>query len=220
MFGCEGQRVSLRSGKGSLYEGGLQRENFLPFIGLLQDRLDILQLDTGRDYRLERLRNEPVYHTPLNAKSKTALARTFAQLTEGAKVAPMTLNVTGRKLKVSAAGRGAARFSFKELCEAPLGAADYLAIARHFHTVVLDGVPCLAPEKRNEAKRFMTLIDTLYDHRVNLAVSAAGEPDKLYLKGTGAKDFKRTVSRLMEMRSQEYIGLEHRPLESSPAHLD
>ncbi len=201
--------LTSNAAPGRLYEGGLQRENFLPFIALLKSRLDILQLDNGRDYRLERLRNEPVYHTPLNAKAKAALKRTFAQLTEGAKVAPLTLQVGARGLKVPAAGRGAAFFTFKNLCEEPLGAADYLAIATHFHTVVLDGVPCMTPEKRNEAKRFMTLIDTLYDHRVNLVMSAAGAPDTLYPKGTGAKDFKRTASRLMEMRSQDYIAMEH-----------
>ncbi len=203
--------LTSNSAPGQLYEGGLQRDNFLPFIELLKTRLDILQLDNGRDYRLERLRNEPVYHTPLGRKAKSALERTFSQLTEGAMVAPLKFAVLGRELKVPAAGRGVARFTFKLLCEAPLGAADYLAIAARFHTLVLEGVPCLTPDKRNEAKRFMILIDTLYDHRVNLVMSAAGAPDTLYPKGTGAKDFKRTVSRLMEMRSQDYIAMEHLP---------
>ncbi len=203
--------LTSNSAPDRLYEDGLQRDNFLPFIDLLKMRLDILQLDNGRDYRLERLRNEPVYWTPLGAKAKKALDRTFAQLTDGAKVVSLKLDVSGRRLKVPAAGHGAARFTFKQLCEAALGAADYLAIAARFHTVVLDGVPCLTPDKRNEAKRFMILIDTLYEHRVNLVMSAAGAPDALYRKGTGAKDFKRTVSRLMEMRSQDYIAMEHMP---------
>ncbi len=201
--------LTSNSAPDQLYEGGLQRENFLPFIGLLKARLDVLQLDNGRDYRLERLRNEPVYYTPLNAACAAALERAFAQLTDGAQVAPVTLEVSGRELVVPAAGRGVARFSFAELCEAPLGAGDYLAIAARFHTLVLEGVPCLTPEQRNEAKRFVTLIDALYDHRVNLVVSAAGPPEALYTKGTGAKEFQRTVSRLMEMRSQDYIALEH-----------
>jgi len=201
--------LTSNTAPGQLYEGGLQRDNFLPFIELLKSKLDVLQLDNGRDYRLERLRNEPVYHTPLGRKAKAALKRTFDQLTLGAKAAPLKLEVSGRTLKVPAAGRGVARFTFKQLCEAALGAADYLAIAARFHTIVLDDVPCLTPDKRNEAKRFMTLIDTLYDRRVNLIMSAAGTPDELYPKGTGAKDFKRTVSRLMEMRSQDYIKMEH-----------
>ncbi len=194
-----------------LYAEGLKRENFLPFIALLKARLDVLQLDNGRDYRLERLRNDPVYYTPLGAKAKTAMNRAFGHLTDGAQVAPTTIEVSGRVLKVPAAARGVARFGFAELCEAALGAGDYLAIAARFHTLVLDGVPCMRPEQRNEAKRFMTLIDTLYEHRVNLVMSAAGPPEALYPEGTGAKEFQRTVSRLMEMRSQDYIAQPHRP---------
>ena len=203
--------LTSNSAPDDLYEGGLQRENFLPFIGLLKSRLDVLQLDTGRDYRLDRLRNEPVYYAPLNAKAKAALDRAFAQLTAGAEVAPEVLPLAGRKLEVPAAGRGVARFTFEQLCGAPLGAADYLAVAGRYHTLVLDGVPALGPERRDEAYRFMTLIDALYERRVNLVMSAAGPPEALYPKGTGAKEFKRTVSRLMEMRSQDYIALPHRP---------
>ena len=202
--------LTSNSAPDDLYEGGLQRENFLPFIALLKSRLDILQLDNGRDYRLDRLRNEPVYYTPLNTKAKAALDRAFAQLTDGANVEPRVLELGQRALKVPAAARGVARFTFKQLCEAPLGAPDYLALAARFHTLVLDRVPCLKPEQRNEAARFITLIDALYDRHANLVMSAAGPPESLYPKGTGAKEFKRTVSRLMEMRSQEYIALPHK----------
>ena len=203
--------LTSNSAPDDLYEGGLQRENFLPFIALLKARLDVLQLDSGRDYRLDRLRNEPVYYAPLGGKAKAALDKAFAQLTDGAEVAPETLELAGRTLKVPASGRGVARFTFKQLCGSPLGATDYLAIAGRYHTLVLDGVPCLTPERRDEAFRFMTLIDALYDQRVNLVASAAGPPEALYPKGTGAKEFKRTVSRLMEMRSQDYIALPHQP---------
>lgn len=202
--------LTSNSAPDELYEGGLQRENFLPFVALLKSRLDILQLDNGRDYRLDRLRNEPVYYAPLDSKAKAALERAFAQLTAGAEAAPRTLQLPGRKLKVPASARGVARFTFKQLCEAPLGPADYLALAAAFHTLVLERVPCLKPEQRNEATRFMTLIDALYEHRVNLVMSAAGPPEALYPKGTGAKEFKRTVSRLMEMRSRDYIDQAHK----------
>jgi cell division protein ZapE len=203
--------LTSNSAPDDLYAEGLKRENFLPFIGLLKARLDVLQLDNGRDYRLQRLQNEPVYYTPIGAKAKAALTRAFGQLTDGAVVAPATIEVSGRVLKVPAAARGVARFGFAPLCEAALGAGDYLALAARFHTLVLDGVPCMAPDQRNEAKRFMTLIDTLYEHRVNLVMSAAGPPEALYPKGTGAKEFQRTVSRLMEMRSRDYIAQAHRP---------
>ncbi|RMD63233.1 MAG: AFG1 family ATPase [Alphaproteobacteria bacterium] len=194
-----------------LYEGGLQRENFLPFLDLLKARLDVLQLDGGRDYRLARLQDMAVYHTPLGKRARAALDAAFAELTAGVRPAPQTLRIKGRALPVPAAAAGVARFTFAQLCEQPLGAGDYLAIARRFHTVVLDGIPKMKPERRNEARRFMTLIDTLYEHRVNLIAAAAAPPDKLYPRGPGAQEFKRTVSRLMEMQSRDYIAAAHRP---------
>ena len=194
-----------------LYEGGLKRDNFLPFIALLKARLDVLMLDSGHDYRLERLRNLPVYHTPLGEEARQALDAAFAVLTEGAEVGPAELTVKGRTLPVPQASRGAARFSFADLCEAPLAAADYLEIARRFHTVVLDGVPRMGPAQHNEARRFMTLIDVLYEHRVNLVASAADQPEALYPDGTGAREFHRTASRLAEMRSHDYIVQPHAP---------
>lgn len=192
-----------------LYEGGLQRENVLPFIALLKERLDVHELDGGRDYRRGGLDDGGVYFTPLDESARRALDRCFARLTDGARVAPEALAVKGRTLTVPAAGAGAARFSFADLCERPLGAGDYLAIARRYRAVVLDGVPRMGPERRNEARRFMTLIDALYDHRVNLVVSAAAEPEALYPSGDGAHEFKRTASRLAEMRSQAYIAADH-----------
>jgi cell division protein ZapE len=192
-----------------LYEDGLQRKNVLPFIDLLKQRLDVLELDGGVDYRRQRFRHLAVYHVPLGCKATAALDAAFAQLTEGASAAPASLMVKRRTLTARLAAAGVARFSFAELCEAPLGAADYLALAARFHTVILDGVPRLPPARRNEARRFMTLVDALYEHRVNLVVSADGPPDALYPKGAGSQEFKRTVSRLIEMQSLEYIGASH-----------
>lgn len=192
-----------------LYEGGLQRERFLPFIDLMKSRLDVLELDSGVDYRRHRMRNLPVYHAPLGPRATSALDDAFAQLTEGAQAVPTSLHFKGRSLPVSLAARGVARFSFEELCAKPLGAGDYLAIAVQFHTVILAGVPMLGPENRDQARRFMTLIDALYEHRVNLVVSAEAPPERLYPTGDGAFEFERTVSRLQEMRSSEYITLDH-----------
>ena len=187
-----------------LYEGGLQRERFLPFVRLVQDRMDVLQLDGGRDYRRDRLRTLPVYHAPLGPAASAALDRAFAELTDGAKPQPVALTVKGRVLEVPAA-RGVARLDFEALCARPLGAEDYLAIARRFHTVLLDGVPALGESNRNEARRFMLLVDALYESRTRLVVAAAAPPDRLYPSGDGAEEFKRTASRLMEMRSAEYL---------------
>ncbi len=192
-----------------LYEGGLQRDRFLPFIALVKARLDILMLDSGVDYRLARLKNLPVYHAPLGARASEALDDAFAQLTEGAAAAAEAIEHKGRSIPVSEAARGVARFSFGELCEAPLGAGDYLAIAGRYHTVILSGVPKLDAEKRNEARRFMTLIDALYEQRVKLVIAAEAPPERLYPAGDGAFEFERTVSRLQEMRSAEYIALAH-----------
>ncbi len=188
-----------------LYEGGLQRERFLPFIDLLKQRLDVLELDGLLDYRLARLRELEVYHQPLGAAADAALEAAFARLTEGAAVAPDSLTVKGRSLEVPAAARGVARFGFAELCERPLGAEDYLALAQRYHTVVLAGVPMLTPERRDAARRFMVLIDALYEQRCNLIVSAEAAPEALYPEGGGAFEFQRTVSRLNEMQSKDYV---------------
>ena len=192
-----------------LYEGGLQRERFLPFIELVKQRLDVLELDSGVDYRLQRLKDIAVYHAPLGPRAEAALDKAFAELTEGAEAAPDIVYFKGREIAVPLAARGVARFSFADLCERPLGAGDYLAIAGLYHTLVISGVPGLSAEKRNEARRFMTLIDALYEHRVKLVVSAAAPPERLYPAGDGAVEFQRTVSRLQEMRSADYIAKAH-----------
>ena len=188
-----------------LYEGGLQRDRFLPFIELLKLRLDVLELDGQMDYRLARLREMAVYHQPLDTAAEAALAAAFARLTEGATVGADSLEIKGRTLEVPAAARGVARFDFEALCERPLGAEDYLALARRYHTLVLAGVPVLGPERRDAARRFMVLIDALYEQRANLVVSAEAPPEALYTEGSGAFEFQRTVSRLNEMQSKDYV---------------
>lgn len=192
-----------------LYEGGLQRERFEPFVTLLKARLDILMLDSGLDYRRDRLKSMPVYHAPLGTAAERALATSFEQLTEGAEAGAEAIEFKSRTLKVSAAARGVARFSFADLCEQPLGAGDYLAIAGRYHTVLLSEVPKLSPERRDHARRFMTLIDAFYEKRVKLVISADAQPEKLYPDGDGVFEFERTVSRLLEMRSAEYMELAH-----------
>lgn len=188
-----------------LYEGGLQRKRFEPFIDLLKDRLDVLLLDSGTDYRLDRLKSISVYHAPLGSAAAKALDRVFAQLTEGAATGPETVAYKGREIPVSAAACGVARFTFEELCERPLGAGDYLQIAGQYHTIILAGVPKLNAERRNEARRFMALIDVLYEQHANLVISADAPPEGLYPRGDGAFEFERTVSRLQEMRSSAYL---------------
>jgi cell division protein ZapE len=192
-----------------LYEGGLQRERFQSFIELVKERLDVLELDSGVDYRQQRLKDITAYHAPLGPRAAAALDKAFAELTEGLTAAPGTLTYKGRAIPVPLAAGGVARFDFADLCEKPLGAGDYLAIAGLYNTLVLSGVPQLSAENRNEARRFMTLIDALYEHRVKLVVSAAAPPERLYPSGDGAVEFQRTVSRLQEMRSADYIAKAH-----------
>ena len=188
-----------------LYKNGLQRELFLPFIALLEERVNIYEMAEGRDYRRDRLQGMEVYITPLGPQSNARLDDDFRSLTAGARPSPTTLSVQGRTIPVPAAARGVARFSFDALCGQPLGAADYLAIAAEYHTVVLAGVPALNAENRMEGARFATLIDVLYDHHVRLVCSAAAEPDALYSRAGRNPATDRTVSRLMEMRARDYL---------------
>lgn len=190
-----------------LYAGGLNRQRFLPFIELVKERMDVVHLDSETDYRLDRMRGLPVYYSPLGAEARSALDRAFRQLTDVEHGHPTTLALKGRAVEVPEAAHGVARFSFEDLCAKPLGAADYIKIAQCFHTVLIDGVPAMTPERRNEAKRFVTLVDALYEAKTKLVLSAAVEPDALYPKGDGAFAFERTVSRLMEMQSADYLSL-------------
>jgi cell division protein ZapE len=192
-----------------LYAGGLQRDRFLPFIDLLKARMDILELDGAVDYRLKRLKDLSVYHHPLGARASAALDQAFERMTDGATATAATMIVQGRRLTVPRTANGVARMSYAELCEQPLGAADYLEIARHFHTVIIDDVPKMSADQRNEARRFMILIDALYEHKVNLLMSAAASPERLYEAGDGAPEFKRTASRLIEMQSIDYLAKAH-----------
>jgi cell division protein ZapE len=187
-----------------LYEGGLQRDRFLPFIALVKQRLDILELDGDTDYRLARLADLEVYHAPSGSAATAALEAAFAALTDGAMPAPDTLTAQGRTIRVPRAARGVAWFGFADLCAKPLGPADFLAIATHFHTVFVTDVPLLTPDLHNETRRFVTLVDALYEHRAALVVSAADAPDRLCAEGDAAFEFRRTASRLAEMRSSAY----------------
>ena len=192
-----------------LYKDGLNRARFLPFIDLLKERLDVLELSGETDYRLARVVGMQVYHHPLNGAALKALEQAFHDLTDDATGAPCTLDLKGRHLDIPRAAKGVAWFSFEELCDRPLGAADYLALATHYHTVIVAGVPVMGEAMRNQAKRFMTLIDALYEHKVNAIIAAEGPPEALYTKGTGAVEFNRTVSRLMEMQSADYLAAPH-----------
>src|SRR5262245_8537072 len=194
-----------------LYKDGLNRALFLPFIALIEQHMEVVRLAARTDFRLEKLAGVPVWHVPADRAADAALDAAWKELTGGDAGAPQNLSVKGRVLCVRCASRGVARLSFHDLCEQPLAAADYLRIAREYHTIVLDHIPALAENQRNEAKRFIILIDTLYDHAVKLVASAAAEPDVLYAgtEGFEAQEFKRTASRLIAMRSQSYPALPH-----------
>ncbi|HEY7552703.1 MAG TPA: cell division protein ZapE [Hyphomicrobiaceae bacterium] len=188
-----------------LYKGGLNRQLFVPFIELIEEHMDIVELAAARDFRLEKLAGKPLYFMPADARAKAAMDRLWAELSGGQPGTPMELDVKGRPLRVPQAAMGLARFTFAELCEAPLGTLDYLALTQQFHTLFLDAIPVLAPERRDVARRFVNLIDTLYDARVGLVASAAAEPAGLYPAGDVHFLFERTVSRLIEMRTEGYL---------------
>ena len=196
-----------------LYKDGLNRALFVPFIAQLKERMEVVRLEARTDYRLEKLAGMAIWHTPIDEDAEVALDMAWERLTGTFAGQPLDIAIKGRVLHVPQAAMGVARFTFHQLCEQPLGASDYLRLAREFHTVVLDHIPVMGFEKRNEAKRFIALIDTLYDHAVKLVASAAAEPTALYTGNEGyeAQEFKRTASRLIEMGSEAYLALPHGP---------
>jgi len=192
-----------------LYKHGLQRDRFVPFIAIIKDKLDILALEAAQDYRLGRLAGQAVYYTPLGVAADTALDAAWARLTDDAPLKPDYVQMPGRRLAVPAAAHQVARFTFADLCEQPLGPSDYLAIAAQFSTVILKDIPQMTEEKKDAARRFVTLIDALYEHRTALVCSAAVAPEQLYVGREGGFEFARTASRLIEMQAADYIKLRH-----------
>lgn len=188
-----------------LYRNGLNRPLFEPFIALVEDRMEVLQLEAATDYRLEKLQGAQLYFTPSDKEAGRAMRAAFRRLTGHESGSSAELTVKGRKVAVPEASMGVARFDFADLCARPLGVGDYLAIAHAYHTLLLENIPVLSPARRNEARRFNTLIDTLYDNGVRLIASAEAKPEELYPRGDGAELFQRTVSRLIEMRSDAYL---------------
>ena len=194
-----------------LYSGGLNRTLFLPFIALLGQRMETVRLDAARDFRYSRLTEAATWFAPVDDAAGAALDRIFRQLTGCERGEPARLPLLGREILVPEAVGDVARFPFAALCEAPMGSVDFLAIARHYGTVLVDGIRVMRPGERDVAKRFINLVDTLYDERVKLIASAACEPDGLYNGDDGREifEFRRTVSRLVEMRSEQYLALPH-----------
>ena len=193
-----------------LYKNGLNRQRFLPFIDQLTETLEIVPLDGPTDYRYDRLKGVETYYSPVNKETTAKLSEAFFRLTDRdvkdrAKVPSVELNIQGRSLFVPKAARGVAVFSFKRLCANPLGSADYITIARTFHTVIMVAIPQLGKENRDQAKRFITFIDALYEHGVKFLCSAAVPPQSLYETGDSSFEFERTISRLMEMQSEDYL---------------
>jgi cell division protein ZapE len=188
-----------------LYKNGLNRQLFLPFIAMIDRNLDIVALDAAKDFRLEKLSGEQLYFTPIDDAAHEALDHHWDRLTGRHPSKAVTLDVKGHRVAVPAASMGVARFAFAELCDRALGAGDYLAIAHAFHTVIIDGIPVIPAERRDIARRFINLIDAFYNSRTCLIASAAVEPSGLYPNGREAELFERTVSRLMEMRSEHYL---------------
>ena len=197
-----------------LYKDGLNREHFLPFINLIERQLDVRPLNGPVDYRLDRLGDMTTWHTPLGEAATDQVRKAFYRLTDYAPedhdhVPSGEVEVGSRRIFVPRSLKGVGVFSFKRLCGQPLGAADYLAIAYQYHTVILVGIPRMGPEDRNEAARFVTLIDALYENRVKLFVTADAEPEDLYQAGDGHFEFERTISRLKEMQSKDYMAAGH-----------
>ena len=193
-----------------LYKDGLQREHFLPFIEIFMERMEIFEFDNSIDYRLEKLRSINVYLISTGVEASEKLERAFDELSVGMSARPRLLSVNGREVRIARTAEGIAYTNFSELCNTPLGPNDYLTIAKCFHTLVLASIPRMGPAMRDQAKRFVILIDALYDAKVKLICSAEASPNELYTEGDGAFEFERTSSRLIEMQSPDYMALPHR----------
>jgi cell division protein ZapE len=187
------------------YKNGINRQLFLPFVDLFKEKLDIVELKAERDFRLERLMAAPVYYAPLGPAAKQAMDSAWARLTHGAKPQATSFDVHGRRVEAPRTAAGCARFTFAELCERPLGPADYLELADRFNTIMIDDIPFLTPDNREAAARLRILVDALYEAKAKLVCSAAAEPAALYPEGAQSFEFERTASRLMEMRSKDYL---------------
>ncbi|MEO0671893.1 MAG: cell division protein ZapE [Pseudomonadota bacterium] len=192
-----------------LYANGLNRDLFVPFIGLIEAHMHVLAFPDGEDFRLAKLKGRALYFVPDDEAARDRLQELWSEVASESTTTRSTLEVQGRRLQVPMMSDGCAWFTFAELCEAPLGTRDYLAIAKAFHTVFLSGIPRLSPAKRNEARRLINLIDTLYDERVSLIATADAAPDEIYQAGDGADLFARTASRLVEMQSDDYLADRH-----------
>jgi cell division protein ZapE len=194
-----------------LYRGGLNRALFLPFIGQIKQRMEVLRLDARTDFRLEKLAGMKTWLVPADDAATAAMDKVWARMTGGAPGHPRDISIKGRILHVPKSDHHVARFSFADLCAKPLAATDYLRLAHEYHTIMIDRVPAMDLARRNEAKRFITLIDTLYDNAVKLMATAAADPTDLYRAGEGieAMEFQRTASRLIEMGSESYLALPH-----------
>jgi cell division protein ZapE len=194
-----------------LYKGGLNRALFLPFIAQISDHMDVLRLDARTDFRLEKLAGVKMWLVPADAAADAALDKAWVKMTGNAKCKPRDISIKGRILHVPCSADGVARFGFSDICEKPLAASDYLRLAHDYHTIMIDRIPVMDYPERNAAKRFIALIDTLYDNAVKLLASAEADPMSLYLATDGyeANEFKRTSSRLIEMSSESYLALPH-----------
>jgi cell division protein ZapE len=200
-----------------LYKGGLNRALFLPFIAQITNHMDVMRLDARTDFRLEKLAGAKMWLVPADSEAEFALNRAWGRMTGRAPCKPRDIAVKGRKLHVPCSAHGVARFSFADICEKPLAASDYLRLARDYHTLIIDRIPVMDYGDRNAAKRFISLIDTLYDNGVKLMASAEADPVSLYVatEGVEANEFKRTSSRLIEMSSESYLALPHGHKDSS-----